>query len=84
MRVSGRREELRAHLTAKGVGHEIYYPIPLHLQECFRPLGLAPGDFPNSESAANETLALPVYPGLSETQQEYVIETLASFSAAVV
>ncbi len=84
VRAPGRREELRAHLTANGVGHEIYYPLPLHLQECFRALGLKPGDFPHSEAAAAETLALPVYPGLTEAQQDYVIETLASFYAAVV
>lgn len=84
VRAPGRREELRAHLTAKGVGHEVYYPVPLHLQECFHSLGLAAGDYPASEAAAAESLALPIYPGLTEAQQDYVIETLASFTAAVV
>jgi dTDP-4-amino-4,6-dideoxygalactose transaminase len=84
IRAPGRREELRAHLTANGVGHEVYYPVPLHMQECFGSLGLRPGAFPHSEAAANETLALPVYPGLTGEQQEYVIETLAGFYAAVV
>jgi dTDP-4-amino-4,6-dideoxygalactose transaminase len=84
VRAPDRREELRAHLTAGGVGHEIYYPLPLHLQECFRGLGLQPGAFPVSEAAAESTLALPIFPDLTREQQDYVIESLASFYAAVV
>lgn len=74
-----RRDDLRLSLQGAGVGVEIYYPVPFHLQECFRSLGYAKGDFPKSEKAALETLALPIYPELAEAQQAYVIESLAGF-----
>src|ERR1700730_6005042 len=73
------RDGLRAHLTAAGVGTEIYYPVPLHLQQCFAYLGCKPGDSPQSERAAGETLALPVYPELSEAQLQYVVDTIAAY-----
>ena len=61
------------------VGTEIYYPIPLHLQPCFSALGHAPGDFPVSEAASRQTIALPMYPELNENSQRYVVETVAEF-----
>jgi len=81
IRVPNRRDELRAYLTEKGVGSDIYYPVPLHLQECFEYLGYKIGDMPESEKAARETLALPIYPEMSSDQQAYVAETIAGFFA---
>ena len=76
-----RRDELRAYLNEHGVGTEIYYPLPLHLQPCFAELGYEAGDFPESEKAAAETLALPIYPELEPGQQEYVVARVNSFYA---
>ena len=79
IRVPNRRDELRAFLTEKEVGTDIYYPVPLHLQECFEYLGYKAGDLPESERAARETLALPIYPELKPEQQEYVVKTIGEF-----
>ncbi|HVY64805.1 MAG TPA: DegT/DnrJ/EryC1/StrS family aminotransferase [Gammaproteobacteria bacterium] len=78
----GRRDALRAHLAANGVGTEIYYPVPLHAQRCFAYLEHAPEEFPNSLEAAQAVLALPVYPELTHEQREYVIGQIASFYRA--
>jgi len=72
----GKRDQLRAAVEARGVGTEIYYPVPMHLQECFAYLGHAKGAFPKSEGAAAETLALPIYPELTDEQARYVMDCI--------
>ncbi|OGF04072.1 MAG: transcriptional regulator [Candidatus Eisenbacteria bacterium RBG_16_71_46] len=75
-----KRDEVRQHLADRGIGSEIYYPVPLHVQKCFAMLGYKPGDMPNAEAAAQETLALPIYPELTEDQIRYVAATVRDFT----
>jgi len=77
-----RRDELRQHLTAAGVGTEVYYPIPLHLQQCFTYLGYRSGQLPEAERAAREVLALPVFPELLPAQIDHVTGTIQHFYSA--
>jgi dTDP-4-amino-4,6-dideoxygalactose transaminase len=77
--VRDKRDELRMFLNERGVGTEIYYPIPMHLQECFLDLNYKKGDFPVAEHAALHTVALPIYPELSDDQLAYVVEKIAAF-----
>ena len=81
IRVPERRDELRTFLTESGIGTDVYYPVSLHLQECFEYLGYHKGDFPESEKASLETLALPIYPELKREQISYVVKTIADFFA---
>ncbi|HEX9949777.1 MAG TPA: DegT/DnrJ/EryC1/StrS family aminotransferase [Thermodesulfobacteriota bacterium] len=73
------RDELREFLSQEGIGTDVYYPLPLHLQECYRDLGCKAGDFPHAEKAAQDTLALPIYPELTREQQDYVVSQVAEF-----
>jgi dTDP-4-amino-4,6-dideoxygalactose transaminase len=75
------RDALQTYLKDNGIGTEVYYPVPMHLQECFAYLGWTAGAFPESERAAKETLALPVYPEVTETQSSYVVDRISQFYA---
>ena len=74
-----RRDELAGRLKEAGIGHAVYYPLPLHLQPCFAGLGYGKGGFPNAEAACERVIALPMYPQLTEDDQDYVIETVLGF-----
>lgn len=80
----GKRDALLDHLSNSGIGSGVYYPVPLHLQNCFAYLGHKEGDFPFAEAAAKETLALPVYPELTDQQQDYVVSKIGEFFGVVV
>jgi dTDP-4-amino-4,6-dideoxygalactose transaminase len=79
---AARRDELRKFLADNDIGTEIYYPVPLHMQECFKYLGHKAADFPESARAAQESLALPIYPELSEAQLQHVVDTIVRFYGA--
>ena len=79
IRLKGRRDELREFLNAEGIGTEVYYPVSLHMQECFKYLGHRPEDFPEAMDAAGKTLALPIYPELRREQLEVVVQKIKEF-----
>jgi len=79
--LNGKRDALRAYLAQRGIGTEVYYPLPLHLQPCFRHLGYKEGDLPESEKASREVLSLPIFPELTEEEQLYVLQSILEFEA---
>ena len=79
IRVGEKRDELKRFLNEQGVGCEVYYPVPLHMQACFAYLGYRKEDFPLSVDAAQKTLALPIYPELTHEQIDYVVDVISKF-----
>ncbi len=79
IRVKDKRDELRSFLGENNISTEIYYPLPLHLQDCYLSLGYKKGNLPESEKAADETIALPIFPELTTDQLEYVVATITHF-----
>lgn len=77
--LGGKRDALQHYLKGQGIGTQIYYPLPLHLQECFQPLGYKEGDLPESERASREVLSLPMFPELTDEEQEYVVREIKAF-----
>jgi dTDP-4-amino-4,6-dideoxygalactose transaminase len=75
----GQRDALRIFLSAVGIGTEVYYPVPLHLQSCFSYLGYSEGSLPETEAAAKEVISLPIFPGLTEDEQQLVVERIRQF-----
>ena len=79
---NGRRDALQKYLAERQIGSAIYYPVPLHLQKCFVALGYSEGSLPATERAAREVLSLPIYPGLTESEQDAVIDAIGNFCQA--
>ncbi|MDI6880390.1 MAG: DegT/DnrJ/EryC1/StrS family aminotransferase, partial [Desulfitobacteriaceae bacterium] len=75
----GKRDALRNYLRERGIETQVYYPLPLHLQPCFRFLGFKEGDFPESEKASSEVLSLPMFPELGEGDQNFVVRSIMEF-----
>jgi dTDP-4-amino-4,6-dideoxygalactose transaminase len=79
LRLDSPSAALIEHLRNKGIDSRAYYPVPLHLQKCFKYLNYKKGDFPESEKASLETLAIPVYPDLTQQEMDYIIASIAEF-----
>ena len=77
------RDAIRETLKAAGIGNEVYYPRCLHEQDCYREIGHRAGDFPHAERASRETIAIPIFPELSETQRQHVVDTVLDAVRAI-